>query len=133
MCVASSVTRLGGLLHFGQLFETCGQNYFAQIAYILGNLCKGVKIFHFSGEIIFGQLLWTFGDFLLVTLIRCWFFFPFCSRLCCRSRAKCWSSHARASEASGSCFCRIFSTGLFIHLLGLKTVLHRLKICGSKL
>ena len=67
MCVASSVTRLGGLLHFGQLFETCGQNHFAQIAHILGNFFKGVKIFHFYGEIIFGQLLWKFSHLLLVT------------------------------------------------------------------
>ena len=29
----------------------------------LGNFCKGVKIYHFSGEILFGQLLKTFGDF----------------------------------------------------------------------
>ena len=34
----------------------------------LGKFCKGVKIFNFSSELIFGQLLWTFGDFLLVTL-----------------------------------------------------------------
>ena len=34
----------------------------------LGNSCKGVKIFNFSVEFIFGQLLQTFGDFLLVTL-----------------------------------------------------------------
>ena len=33
----------------------------------LGNFCEGVKIFNFSSEIIFGQLLSTFGDFLLVT------------------------------------------------------------------
>ena len=52
-----SVTRLGYLYHFGQLFKACGNNYFAQIAHILGNFCKGVKIFHFSWEIIFGQLL----------------------------------------------------------------------------
>ena len=31
----TSVTRLGDLLHFGQLFKTCGNNYFAQIAYIV--------------------------------------------------------------------------------------------------
>ena len=31
--------------------------YFAQIALILGNFCKGVKIFHFSSEISFGQIL----------------------------------------------------------------------------
>ena len=35
----------------------------------LGNFCKGVKIFNFSTEIIFGQLLFRFGDFFLVTLI----------------------------------------------------------------
>ena len=51
----TSVTRLGDLLHFGQLFKTCGNNYFAQIAYILGNFCKGVKIFHCSSEIILGN------------------------------------------------------------------------------
>ena len=33
------------------------------------NLCKGVKIIHFSSKIIFGQLLQTFGNFLLVTLV----------------------------------------------------------------
>ena len=31
--------------------------------------CKRVKIFNCSSEIIFGQLLWTFGDFFLVTLV----------------------------------------------------------------
>ena len=30
---------------------------------VLGNFCKGFKILNFSSEIIFGQLLWTFGDF----------------------------------------------------------------------
>ena len=35
----------------------------------LGNFCAGAKIFNFSSEIIFGQLLWTFGDFSLVTLV----------------------------------------------------------------
>jgi len=47
---------LGNLLHFGQLFKACGNNYFTQIAHILDKFCKGVKIFHFSSEIIFGQL-----------------------------------------------------------------------------
>ena len=36
----------------------------------LGNLCKGVEIYHFSSKIIFGQVLWTFGDFFLVTLVE---------------------------------------------------------------
>ena len=35
----------------------------------LGIFCKGVKNSNFSSEIIFGQLLQTFGDFLLVTLL----------------------------------------------------------------
>ena len=35
----------------------------------LCNFCKGVKICHFSSEIIFRQPLQTFGDFFLVTLI----------------------------------------------------------------
>ena len=52
------VTRLGDLFHFGQLLATaCGHNYFAQIAHILGICCKDVKIFRFSSEITFGQLL----------------------------------------------------------------------------
>ena len=37
--------------------------------HISGNFCTGVKIFHFSRVIIFGQLLQIFGDFLLVTMI----------------------------------------------------------------
>ena len=53
----SSVTRLGDLLHFGQLFKACGNNYFAQITPFLGNYCKGAKNVNFSSEIIFGQLL----------------------------------------------------------------------------
>ena len=35
----------------------------------LGNFCKGVKIYHFSSEIIFGQLLQKLDDFFLVTLV----------------------------------------------------------------
>ena len=38
---------------------------------ILGNFCKDVEIFNFSSEIIFGQFLQTFGDFLLITLAGC--------------------------------------------------------------
>ena len=60
-----SVTIMGNLLDFGQLFQACGNNYFAKITHILGNF---LKIFHFSSGIISGQLLLTFGDFLLITL-----------------------------------------------------------------
>ena len=67
--MTASVTRLGDLLHFGKLFKACGNNYFVHIAHILRSFCKGVKMFHFSNDIIFGQLLKTFGNFLLVTLM----------------------------------------------------------------
>ena len=63
-----SVTILGHLLHFVQLSKVCANNYLTQIAHILRHFCKGVKIFQSSSEIIFGQLLKTFGNFLLVTL-----------------------------------------------------------------
>ena len=36
----------------------------------VGIIFKGLKIYHFSGEIIFGQLLLTIGDFFLVTLVE---------------------------------------------------------------
>ena len=36
---------------------------------LLGYFWKGVQTFHFSSEITFGQLLQTFGDLLLVTLL----------------------------------------------------------------
>ena len=36
----SSVTILSDLLHFGQLFEACGNNYFAQIAHIVRHFLK---------------------------------------------------------------------------------------------
>ena len=56
MVAVSSVTRLGDLLNFGQLFKACGNNYFAKIATFLSNFWKGVNIFHFSSEIILRQL-----------------------------------------------------------------------------
>ena len=50
----SCVTRLGDLLEIGQLFESIWQQLICpNLPTFLGNFCKGVKIFHFSGEIIF--------------------------------------------------------------------------------
>ena len=63
------VTILGDLLDFGQLFKVCGNNYLPQIAYILGNFCKGVKIYHFSSEIIFGQLFRQLATFYWLGLL----------------------------------------------------------------
>ena len=58
--LTGSVTRLGGFLHFGQLFKAFGNNATINLSKsltFLGNFCKGVKIYHFSREIIFEQLL----------------------------------------------------------------------------
>ena len=53
IALSSSVTRLGDLLDFGQLFKACGNNYLAQIVHILVHYFKGVKIVQFSIVIIF--------------------------------------------------------------------------------
>ena len=50
------VTRLGDLLDFGQLFMPLAAINLPKSPKFLGNFCKGVKIYHFSSEIIFGQL-----------------------------------------------------------------------------
>ena len=63
------MTRFGDLLDFGQLLKPLATINLPKSPTVLGNFCVGVKIYHFSSEIIFGQLLWTFGDFSLVTLI----------------------------------------------------------------
>ena len=55
--LGNSVTRLGDLLDFGQLYKAFGNNQFVQIYHILRQFCIGVKIYHFSSEIIFGQHL----------------------------------------------------------------------------
>ena len=49
------MTRLGDFLHFVQLFKAFEINS-PKSPTILGNFCKGVEIFDFSSEIIFGQL-----------------------------------------------------------------------------
>ena len=55
--LSNSVTRYGDLLDFGQVFKAFGNNYLPKSPIFLGIFCKGVKIYHFSSEIIFGQLL----------------------------------------------------------------------------
>ena len=49
------MTRLGDCLHFGQPLKAAGNNYFTQIAHIVRQFCKGVKIIHFSTEIFLGN------------------------------------------------------------------------------
>ena len=53
ICQGSIVTRLCDLLDFGQVLKPSA----AKSPTFLGNFCKGVKMYHFSREIIFGQLL----------------------------------------------------------------------------
>ena len=62
--VTISVTRMGNLLDYGQLFKPLATIYWPKSPTFLGNSCEGVKIYHISSEIILRQLFWTFGDFL---------------------------------------------------------------------
>ena len=62
-CNGISVTRLGDLCYFGQVLKYLAIINLPKSHTCLGNFCKGVKSYHFSSEIIFGELLWTFGDF----------------------------------------------------------------------
>ena len=52
----------------GKFFKALATISLPKSLTFLGNFCKGVKILNFSSEIIFGQLLQTFGYFYLVTL-----------------------------------------------------------------
>ena len=66
----SSVTRLGDFFTLWATFQSPWQQLFCpNCQHILGNFCKFVKIIHFARKILFGQLLWTFVNFLLVTLL----------------------------------------------------------------
>ena len=49
----TSMTRLGDLLVFGQLFKACGNNTLPKSPTFLGSFCNGVKICNFSSKIIF--------------------------------------------------------------------------------
>ena len=69
MHITYSVTRLRDYWTLGNFLKSLAAINLPKSLTFLGNFCKGVNIFHSSSEIIFGQLLWTFGDFFLVTLI----------------------------------------------------------------
>ena len=64
----TSVTRLPIDCTFGNFSELVATLFLPNF---FGNFCKGkcVKIFHFYSEIMFGELLQKFGDFVLVTLM----------------------------------------------------------------
>ena len=50
-----SVTRMGDLLDFGQLFKPLAALNWPKSSTFLGNFCKGVKIYQSSSEIILGN------------------------------------------------------------------------------
>ena len=64
----SSVARLGNLLKFGQLLKPLATINLPKSPTFYGNFCKGVRIYHFSSEIIFRQLFIDIWQFFLVTL-----------------------------------------------------------------
>ena len=49
--------QIGLFIAFWASIKACCSNYYAQIAHIFGNFCKGLELFHFSSEIIFGQFI----------------------------------------------------------------------------
>ena len=55
MIPPSSVTRFGDFLH--DFLKPLATIILLKSPTVLGNFCKGVKIYHFSSEIIFGQHL----------------------------------------------------------------------------
>ena len=67
--VVASVTTLGDFCTLDDHSKLVATIILPKWPTLLGNFCKGFKNFHFSCEIIFGQLLKTFGDFHVVTLI----------------------------------------------------------------
>ena len=53
----ASVTRLGDFCTLGSHSKPVATIILPKLPTLLGNFCKGVKIIHFSCEIVFGQLL----------------------------------------------------------------------------
>ena len=61
--------QIGQFITIWATFQSSWQQLFCHKSpTFLGNFCNGVKIFNFTSKILFWQLLWTLGDFLLVTL-----------------------------------------------------------------
>ena len=67
--VLGNVTRLGDFCTLGNHSKPVARIILPNLPPLLSNFCKGVKIIQFSIEMNFGQLLYKFGDFYLVTLV----------------------------------------------------------------
>ena len=59
---ANQCDQIGRFIALWAIFKACGNNYLAQIILIIGKFYKGVKIFNFSCEIIFGRLFTGHAD-----------------------------------------------------------------------
>ena len=55
LLLPTSVTRLGNLMDFGQLFKAFGKINLPKSPTFLGNFCKGVKISFFLVESVLGN------------------------------------------------------------------------------
>ena len=67
--IPTSVTRLRDLLDFGGNFlKPLATISLSKSLILLGNFCKGVKIYYFPSEIILGNFYWYLAIF-LVTLV----------------------------------------------------------------
>ena len=64
----TSVTRLAIFCTLGNFSKPVATIIVPKLSTFRAIFCKGVNISHFSNEIIFGQLLQTFGNLILVTL-----------------------------------------------------------------
>ena len=69
MELLSSVTRVGDLLDFGQLFEAFGNNYFAQNSHILRQFLKRCQNLSYFSWIHFWATFMDIWQFFLVTLL----------------------------------------------------------------
>ena len=58
--------QIGRFITLGNFSKPVAIIILPKLPTFLGNFCMVVEIFHPSSEILFGQLLKTFGDFLLV-------------------------------------------------------------------
>ena len=99
----------------GNFFKPLGIINLPKSLTLLGNFRKGVKILNFSCEIIFGQLLQTFGDFYLVTLLPTIF---------------CPNNFAEQIEASAEIFNHPFS--LHFDLCELEGESENVQRCGMR-
>ena len=60
---------MGRFITLWATFQSMWQQLFCpNCLHIFGNFCKFVKIFHSTSKILFGRLLWIFGNFSQVTL-----------------------------------------------------------------